>query len=192
MKPVVKILALTAALVVLPAHAAFISVTTSLSGANESPPAASPGTGTATVTLDTVAHLLTVSVTFSGLTAPATAAHIHCCLATPFTGNAGVATQTPSFTGFPNATSGTYSATFNTTLAATWNSAFVTAQGSIANAEAALAAAMTTGRAYLNIHTANFPGGEIRGFLATPEPGTLALLGFGAAALALARRRALR
>jgi hypothetical protein len=34
------------------------------------------------------------------------------------------------------------------------------------------------GRAYINFHTTQYGGGEIRGFLA-PEPGTLALLGLG-------------
>jgi hypothetical protein len=49
------------------------------------------------------------------------------------------------------------------------------------------------GRAYLNIHTTEFPNGEIRGFLiAVPEPGTWAMmiLGFGIAGASLRRRRA--
>ena len=39
--------------------------------------------------------------------------------------------------------------------------------------------------AYFNIHTIQFPGGEIRGFLhavqSVPEPGSLVLLGLGLA-----------
>ncbi|CAA9501835.1 MAG: hypothetical protein AVDCRST_MAG39-1360 [uncultured Sphingomonadaceae bacterium] len=47
------------------------------------------------------------------------------------------------------------------------------------------------GRAYLNFHTVQFPGGEIRGnFLAVPEPATwmMMLLGFGAVGHGLRRR----
>src|SRR6185436_4113782 len=49
----------------------------SLSGLNEVPPNASPGTGTAVFVLDNAQTSLTYSVTFSGLTAGTTASHIH-------------------------------------------------------------------------------------------------------------------
>jgi len=149
-----------------------------MTGPNESPANASPGTGSATIVIDSTANTLNIiSDVFSGLTAPTTASHIHCCTPSPFTGTAGVATQTPSFSGFPlGVTSGTYSMSFDMTQASTWNPAFVTAQGSVANAEAALVAGAAAGEAYLNIHTQAFPSGEIRGFLvAVPEPGTMAL-----------------
>jgi len=43
---------------------------------------------------------------------------------------------------------------------------------------------------YINIHSANFGGGEIRGqILPVPEPSTLALLGLGAGALVWRLRR---
>jgi hypothetical protein len=44
------------------------------------------------------------------------------------------------------------------------------------------------GNLYINIHTTEFPGGEIRGQI-IPEPSTLLLLGSAFAVLALTRRR---
>jgi hypothetical protein len=139
----------------------------------------------ADIILDTAAHTLTISINFSGLLSPTTAAHIHCCIV-PFAGTAGVATQVPSASGFPlGVTFGTYLNTFDTGLSSTYNPAFVTAHGgTAASAEADLAAGIASGQAYLNIHTGLFPSGEIRGFLepaAVPEPAT-----FGLAAVALA------
>jgi hypothetical protein len=162
-----------------------------LSGPNESPPNASPGTGFAIVDYDNVAHTLLVDVSFSGLLGTTTASHIHAATAVPGTGTAGVATTTPYFTGFPlGVTSGSYSNVLDLTMASSYNPAYVTANGgTTASAEAALAAAMAAGEAYLNIHTTVVPGGEIRGFLTlVPEPSGAALLGLGAAIIAWARR----
>jgi hypothetical protein len=90
-----------------------------------------------------------------------------------------VATQTPTFTGFPlGVTSGSYDHTFDTLDAATYNPAFVAANGgTAASAEAVLFAVMAQGRSYLNIHSSVFPGGEIRGFL-VPGPGSWAGIAF--------------
>jgi hypothetical protein len=129
------------------------------------------------------------------LTTPDVAAHIHCCLPSPFlTGvNVGVATTVPAFVGFPlGVTSGSYtSQVFDLTQALIYNPAFVTLQGGIPQAEAALVAGIQNGGTYFNIHTVNFGGGEIRGFLSkVPEPATLYLMGFGLIALAeIIRRR---
>jgi hypothetical protein len=166
--------------------------TANLSGPNESPANSSPGTGTATVTIDTVLNTMSVSITFSGLTSGTTASHIHSATTTPFTGTAMVATQVPYFTGFPlGVTSGTYSNLFDLLSASSYNPAFVTAHGgTVAGAESALVSSIASGTAYLNIHTTNFPGGEIRGFLiAVPEAATWAMMLVGFAAIGLALRR---
>jgi outer membrane autotransporter protein len=133
-----------------------------LSGANEVPAVATQGTGVGVVSLNTATDQLRVRTTFSGLTGDTTASHIHCCTAPG--ANAGVATQTPTFTGFPTGVkAGSYDATFNTAQASTWNAGFVTANGGTpADAEAALAAGLAGGQAYLNIHSSTSPGGEIR------------------------------
>ena len=131
--------------------------------------------------IDTVLHTMFIQASFSGLLSPSMMAHIHCCTTDPFTGTAGVATTTPSFTGFPTGvTSGTFSNTLDLTSTSSWNPAFITAQGGIPAAEAAFVSGMVAGKTYFNIHTTMFPGGEIRGFLAAvPEPSTLALVSVG-------------
>ena len=99
-----------------------------------------------------------------------------------------MATTTPTFTGFPlGVTSGTYDQVFDMTQASSYNPAFVTAEGGLANAEAALVAGIIAGEAYLNIHTTLNPGGEIRDFLAapTPLPAALPLFATGLGALGL-------
>jgi hypothetical protein len=187
-------LALVAAMLVAAplANASLIHLHVDLSPANEVPPTASQGTGVADLDLDTTAQTLAGHIVFSGLTSNTTAAHIHCCLASPFqTGvNVGVATLVPAFPGFPlGVTSGTDDFLLNLALASSYNPAFITAQGSLANAEAAFIAALQTGRTYLNIHTTQFGGGEIRGFVAVPEPMTASLLVMGVAAVTFVTRR---
>ena len=137
--------------------------TTTLTGSQEVPPSGSAGIGSALVTLDTATNLLTVNVSFAGLGSPTIASHIHCC-ALPGT-NAMVATAVPTFPGFPlGVTTGTYLMTFDLTLASTYNPAFITAHGgTVAGAMAAFIAGLNSGQTYLNIHTSQFQGGEIRG-----------------------------
>jgi hypothetical protein len=165
-----------------------------LAGSTEVPPTGSPGTGFAFVMIDPVTNTLAVNVTFSGLSGMTTASHIHCCTTIPGVGNAGVATTTPTFPGFPlGVMSGSYSHIFDMTQASSYNPAFVTAEGgTVAGAEAALIAGIENDETYLNIHSSVNPGGEIRGYLVpAPEPVTWTLFGTGLlGAFAMRRRKA--
>jgi hypothetical protein len=178
---------LSAVVLATQASAGIITYTDTMLGVNETPSNGSTATGSATVVLDTTLNTLNVSIIFSGLTGGvAAASHIHCCVPA---GVAGIVAL--PFTGFPAATSGSYLHLFDLTLLATYNGAFVTANGgTAASAEAALVAGLNAGLAYTNIHDQTFPGGEIRGQLAaTPEPATMVLSGAGLLLAALLRRR---
>lgn len=153
-------------------HAAQLTYLATLSGANESPVNASPGTGTVQVDINTTTHLMHIFAKFGppkfgGLLGNTTACHIHAATAVAGTGTAGVATTTPTFAGFPLGVKlGTYNVVLDMTLASSYNPSYITAHGgTTASAEADLFAAIAAGKAYFNIHSTSFGGGEIRGFL---------------------------
>jgi hypothetical protein len=106
-----------------------------LDGKAEVPPNASTGTGTADIDYDPATKKLSWKLTYSGLSGPATAAHFHGPAEAGKNGGVAVA--------IPNATSSP-------------------AEGS-ATLTDAQAADLTSGKYYVNVHTAANPGGEIRG-----------------------------
>src|ERR1700681_961031 len=106
-----------------------------LDGKSEVPANTSAGTGTADIDYDAATKKLTWKVTYSGLSGPATAAHFHGPAEAGKNGGVAVA--------IPNATSSP-------------------AEGS-ATLTDAQAADLTSGKYYVNVHTAANPGGEIRG-----------------------------
>jgi hypothetical protein len=181
--------ALAATVFGLPASAAPISFSTTLGpevmGAT--------GSGSARVVFDDVALTMFVEAEFEGLSGTTTVAHIHCCTVVPGAGTIGVATYPGTFPGFPvGVTAGSYSNTFDMSLATSYTAGFVTTfgGGTVPGAFAAVIAGLDAGRGYFNVHSTAFGGGEIRGFLVrVPEPGALALIGLGLVLVAFATRR---
>jgi hypothetical protein len=184
-------LVLLALLALIPApasHASVVIFYTDLDGPSEAPPNASPATGSSWVRIDTVAKTMKISVNFSGLLGYTTAAHIHGPTTNPGTGTASVMTPVPSFPDFPaGVTSGSYVQVLDLNQASSYNPGFLNNAvnaGSVSNARISLINALIDGKAYLNIHTFQFPGGEIRGFYRlVPEPSSLVLAALAAAGL---------
>ena len=119
------------------ARADQINFKADLSGASEVPPVTSAGKGAATASLDTATKTLNWTVTYSGLSGPATAGHIHGPAAPG--ANAGVLVP---FTG-----------------------ALVSPIKGSATLTDAQISDLQAGRTYVNLHTADNKGGEIRGQL---------------------------
>jgi hypothetical protein len=155
-----------------------------LTGAAERPtPAATAASGTATVTYDDVTQLLEVAIAFSNLSANLSAGHIHCCAGPEAA--AGIAI---GFVGLPASISGSYSQSFDLSSAAVYNAAFLGNNGGVSGARAALLAGMSSGNAYVNLHTSAFPAGEIRGNF-VPEPYTYMMIGTGLVLFGIRGRR---
>jgi len=110
-----------------------------LSGLQEVPSNTIGGSGTCTIVLNAAQDQITVNCTFSGLGSNANAGHIH--------GNGAVGVNAPvlfPFTGVPANTGGTFGPL-----------TFAVTPGQVATMRAHLY--------YVNIHSVNLPGGEIRG-----------------------------
>ena len=188
MKQVLSVLALAAtAGLATPAFAQTYKATAS--GPAESPPNASPGSSM--VTLEFAGTKLTVDLPFSGLVGDSTEAHIHCCTTTAFTGTSPVALP---FTDFPTGVKdGSYTKTFSLYDTATYDPAFLAANGGTASGAAtAFVNGINANEAYVNIHTTSHPDGEIRGFVVAapvPEPAEWAMLAGGLASLMWMGRR---
>ena len=112
-----------------------------LTGAQEVPPVATTGTGTADVRYNTGTNMLSWSVTHAGLSGPLTGGHIH--------GPAGPGQNAGVVIPFTNLTAPT-----------------ITGEARITPEQLTQ---LTSGQWYVNLHTARNPGGEIRGQL-RPRP----------------------
>jgi hypothetical protein len=117
------------------ASAATIDYKATMSGKSEVPPTASTGSGDVLATLNTGTKQLSYTMTYMGLTGPATAAHFH----GPAEAGANAGVVIPIGTNPPSPSSGTVTLT----------------DDQMKDLEA--------GKWYANVHTAANKGGEIRG-----------------------------
>ena len=161
----------------LSAHAATITFNAALMGGNETPPNASAGSGVGAFTFDTVAQDITYSLSYSALSSTAVMAHIHF-------GAVGVSGPIIlPFSPSPTGTSGTLSGILTTANLINQTTSGIVTFTDIYNAA-------LSGNLYANLHTTNFPAGEIRGQLtqasAVPEPMTSSLFASGLLAIAFA------
>ena len=155
------------------AQAFIIDLNAKLSGTSEVPANQSLGSGLAALTFDTDTRVLSWNIVFSGLTGPATAAHFHG--PAPVGVNAPVKLDIGAISGLGSPMIGSFD--FDLFGPATLENIIE----------------LAFGLWYINIHTAAFPGGEIRGQVfqgkLVPEPEALLLLGIALVAVVARRRR---
>lgn len=153
-------------------QAALFNVNASLTGSQEVPPNNSTATGTMVGLYDDATNIITVtSFNLVGMSSALSGSHIH--VGNPGS-NGGVIVNIPVATSWMNMGSGNYMY-----------------QGTSLTLPQANEAAFLTGGTYFNIHTSNFPGGEIRGQIIVtpvPEPATMMALAAGVGFM-LRRRR---
>ena len=113
------------------------AMTTRLSGASEVPPVMSSASGTVEATLNKRTSELSWTVTYSGLSGPATGAHFH----------------------------GPAMAGANAGVVVPITGSLTSPIRGVASLTAAQAADLMAGKWYVNLHTAANPNGEIRGQL---------------------------
>ena len=126
------------------ALAAPVSFSVALNGAQQVPPVTTPGTGTANLTYDPASRVLTWSVSYSGLSGPATMAHFHGPAEAGK--NASVVIWISEHGGTPTSP--------------------MTGQATLTPDQATQ---FTAGQWYVNVHTKDHPGGEIRGQVMPPK-----------------------
>ena len=117
------------------AQAETMKIHATMDAASEVPPKKSDGKGTMDGTIDTTSKMLTYTVTYSGLTGPATAAHFH----GPAEAGANAGVMVPMSAPLASPIKGT----------ATLTDAQI--------------AEFKDGKVYVNVHTDENKGGEIRG-----------------------------
>ena len=131
--------AIAASLVALPAFAETVPIHATMTTASEVPPTKGNGSGTMTGTLDSTSGKLTYTIDYKNLTGPATAAHIH----GPALPGANAGVVVPIANPVSSGENGT----------ATLTPAQMTD--------------LEAGKYYVNVHTAENKGGEIRGQIMT-------------------------
>ena len=126
------------------AFAAPLSFTVPLTGARQVPPVQTAGSGSADLTYDPSTLVVTWSITYSGLSSPATMAHFH--------GPAGPDKNAPVLIWL--------------TKKGEPVSSPITGQAKLTPPQAQQ---FMAGEWYINLHTKDHPGGEIRGQVVPPK-----------------------
>jgi hypothetical protein len=144
MKKLLGLAFVTLTLCALAGTARAETFTVYLTSAQEVPASGTSGKGRGIIILNEAAMTISFTITFNNLSSAQTLSHIHS--PAPIGTNTGVSVNFGTVGGTSGVISGTASVT------------------------ATIISHLRSGQAYVNIHTSNFPGGEIRGQVARARP----------------------